>query len=84
MIDEFAKQLVMLSTDYFRPDFVSFARSSSAIRLLVEKETKSGSGGNGSRPGTPVRTAKIDTALAAFKVTFNVFSMVSESFLQID
>ena len=51
-----------------RDDFVQFAKSSKAIKALVEKETKVSS-----RPGTPVRSRsrknlKIDKALAAFKV----------------
>merc|ERR1711988_6595 len=50
-----------------RDDFVQFAKSSKAIKALVEKETKVSS-----RPGTPVRSRsrknlKIDKALAAFK-----------------
>ena len=53
-----------------RDDFVQFAKSSKAIKALVEKETKVSS-----RPGTPVRSRsrknlKIDKALAAFKVVF--------------
>ena len=52
----------------FRDDFVQFAKSSKAIKALVEKQTKVSS-----RPGTPVRSRsrknlKIDKALAAFKV----------------
>ena len=51
-----------------REDFVQFAKSSKAIKALVEKQTKVSS-----RPGTPVRSRsrknlKIDKALAAFKV----------------
>ena len=53
---------------YFREDFVQFAKSSKAIKAMVEKQAKVSS-----RPGTPVRSRsrknlKIDKALAAFKV----------------
>jgi hypothetical protein len=53
-----------------RQDFSNFAKSSKAVKSLVEKENRLGSRG-GSRPGTPLRTiksVKIDKALAAFKV----------------
>ena len=58
----------------FRQDFAHFAKSSKAVKSLVEKENRLGSrpgSRGGSRPGTPVRTiknVKIDKALAAFKV----------------
>ena len=58
-----------------RDDFAHFAKSSKAIKSLVEKEVKGGSrpgSRGGSRPGTPVRSRKnvnIDKALTAFKVT---------------
>ena len=55
-----------------RQDFSNFAKSSKAVKSLVEKENRIGSrpgSTGGIRPGTPVRTIKIDKALAAFKVS---------------
>ena len=57
-----------------RQDFTMFAKSSKAIKSVVEKENRLGSrpgSRGGSRPGTPVRSSKnikIDKAAAAFKV----------------
>ena len=52
---------------YFREDFVQFAKSSKAVKAMVEKQAKVSS-----RPGTPRsrsrKNLKIDKALAAFKV----------------
>ena len=58
-----------------RQDFTNFAKSSKAIKSVVEKENRMGSRG-GSRPGTPVRSSKnikIDKAAVAFKVSNLIF-----------
>ena len=64
---------------YFnREDFAHFAKSSKAIKNLVEKEIKAGSrpgSRGGSRPGTPSKSRKnvnIDKVLTAFKVIHRI------------
>ena len=58
-----------------RQDFTNFAKSSKAIKSVVEKENRLGSrpgSRGGSRPGTPVRSSKnikIDKVATAFKVS---------------
>ena len=71
---------------FLREDFSHFAKSSKAIKSLVEKEIREGSrpgSRGGSRPGTPSRSRKnadIDKVLTAFRVIKQTIRGFNSSF----